>query len=157
MAIRSNPDEALTEQGAFARLRQELDLGIDKEDAIKETVEYFVDQNMARVRWDDGEREWEKLECLYDEAKVEAAVRKYAEQHADEYKNIVLIIERGFSMLNDNYDLIYGYIDRLKASNPKKAAEVELMVLEQVPKDKSILQKMEQLRQIVNEENNGGH
>ncbi len=40
MAIRSNLDEALTGQGAFARLRQELDLGIDKKDAIKETVHH---------------------------------------------------------------------------------------------------------------------
>jgi hypothetical protein len=66
-----------------------------------------------------------------------------------EYENIVAIIERGFNAINADYDLVYGYIDQLKAADPKKAAEVELMVLEQVPKDKSILQKMNLLRQTI--------
>jgi hypothetical protein len=147
MAVLSDIDKAFAEQKNVAWLRQLLGLGVEKEKAIEETVEHFVHHNMARVRWDEGEREWENLECLYDEKDVEAAVRKYAALIGDEYKNIVAIIERGFNAINADYDLVYGYIDRLKAADPKKAAEVELMVLEQVPKDKSILQKMEQLRQ----------
>ncbi len=67
----------------------------------------------------------------------------------DEYENIIAIIESGFHAINDNYDLFYRYIHKLAESNPQQAAELELMVLEQVPKDNSILQKMEELRQII--------
>lgn len=50
MAIRGNLDEALTGQRAFARLRQELDLGIDKEDAIKETVHHYHKYNYLDLK-----------------------------------------------------------------------------------------------------------
>ncbi len=150
MGILSNLDEAFSEQETFAWLRQLLDMGVDREKAIEETVAHFVHHNMGYVRWTDGPegKEWQTFECLYNEKDVEAAVRKYAAA-LDEYQTIIAIIERGFNALNDNYVLVYGYIGRLKAADPKKAAEVELMVLEQVPKDKSILQKIKQLRQII--------
>jgi hypothetical protein len=158
MAILTNLDEALIQQETFAWFRQLLDLGMDREKAIEETVEHFVHHNMGYVRWTEGpdDEGRQTFECLYDIKDVEAAVRKYAASD-DEYKHIISIIKRGFNTINDNYGLVYGYIDRLKASDLKKAAEVELMVLEQVPKDKSILQKMEQLRQIVNGGNDGEH
>jgi hypothetical protein len=68
----------------------------------------------------------------------------------NEYENIIAIIERGFNAINDNYNLIYGYIHKLEVTNPKQAAALELMVLDQIPTDYSIRQKIKKLREIMN-------
>jgi hypothetical protein len=48
-----------------------------------------------------------------------------------------------------NHRLVYDYINSIKETAPGKAAGLELMILEGVPKDNTILKEMERLKKII--------
>jgi len=75
----------------------------------------------------------------------------YMYNEAD-YDKVIDLINSGYKAINDNYDFIYGYIKNIRETQPKTAAGLELSILEQVPYDNSIRQKINSLHRILSGE-----
>ena len=76
---------------------------------------------------------------------------KMSEQNKSEnqYEAVLEIIKGGYAEINRNYNIVYGYINGIKETEPGKSASLELMILERVPQDNSVLKEMERLKKIV--------
>jgi len=75
----------------------------------------------------------------------------YTYNEAD-YDKVIDLINSGYKSINDNHSFIYGYLNSIRETQPKTAAGLELSILEQVPYDNSIRQRIDHLHRILSGE-----
>ena len=78
-----------------------------------------------------------------------SAIERETKNNISKYEAVRNKIQAGYRSIEQNYSYIYGYIDSIKETEPRKAAVLELMVLDYVPKDNSIIQQMDYLRRLI--------
>jgi hypothetical protein len=83
--------------------------------------------------------------------KLKKETTKMSEKEKTKYDIISELIDGGYKSICDNHGVIYDYIKSIRATEPKKAAGLELSILYQVPRDNSINQEIERLRKILEE------
>jgi len=69
-----------------------------------------------------------------------------------QYERIHSLIQGGYNSINKHHSEIYGFIKKLRETEPKNAAALELDILYNVPTDHSIMQRMDKLRKIISGE-----
>ena len=86
-----------------------------------------------------------------EKANLKLGQARYEMENAD-YDKVIDLINSGYKAINDNHSFIYGYLKNIRETQPKTAAGLELLILEQIPYDNSIGQEMARLHRIMSGE-----